>query len=309
MTEAEKTGPRIGLFENHELSNGEYHHGPGISKSGLDIFRRSPAHYIFQRRHPKPPTQSMVVGDALHALILEPARFERDFCQARPENAPRRPTKAQVNAKNPSDETRASVAFWAEWDEKNKGKREISTTTNFEKGPVWGCSDWDMIHHMRDAVLSHKTASILLADGGKPEVSGYWVDQEYGKLCKLRMDWWGAGHNIIVDLKSTFNASYSEFARSVVDYFYHVQDAWYREGMWELKKPVYEFVFVVVEKEPPYGVGVYTLDKKAKELGARIARSDLRRFAKCHNEDKWPCYPEEPRDLFLPAYAERLKIS
>src|SRR5690554_8185442 len=61
-----------------EMSNEEYHDLPdSISKSGLDLIVRSPAHYRFAEH--REPTRAMVIGTAIHAAILEPDVFATEY--------------------------------------------------------------------------------------------------------------------------------------------------------------------------------------------------------------------------------------
>jgi exodeoxyribonuclease VIII len=68
-----------GIYDG--ISNDAYHGGAGISKSGLDILHKSPAHlkaardYVGEKRE----TKAMFKGKALHALVLEPAAFVREY--------------------------------------------------------------------------------------------------------------------------------------------------------------------------------------------------------------------------------------
>src|SRR5690606_39465824 len=66
------------------MSNEEYHSLPdSISKSGLDLIARSPAHYRYAER--REPTRAMVIGTAIHAAILEPDVFATEYLLLRSE--------------------------------------------------------------------------------------------------------------------------------------------------------------------------------------------------------------------------------
>ncbi len=302
----EKQLPKLGIHD--DISNEDYHHGPGISKSGLDLIDRSPAHYQAHKQHPKPSTPAMAIGTALHCLVLEPDKFDKEFVKF-PDDAPKRPTVAQFNAKKSSIETLKAIDFWENFAIKNEGKTVI---TGYKSGDdkFWKPGDWGTIHRMRDAVMSHSIASALLDYGmGKAEQTVYWVDQETKKLCKCRPDFLNETHNIAIDLKTTEDASYSEFARSVLKYRYHVQNAFYVDGLREAGRPVDAFVFIAVEKQPPYAVGVYVLDSEARRVGKIQYRENLYTFAQCMERNEWPAYPSELRDLELPKWGMQGKIS
>lgn len=74
-----------GIYD--DLPAADYHRGPGISKSGLDLIHRSPLHYAAARAAANDnPTPSQVLGTAFHALLLEPDLFARRY--ALPFSAP-----------------------------------------------------------------------------------------------------------------------------------------------------------------------------------------------------------------------------
>ena len=286
-TEPQKEGPKLGIFD--DIPNEEYHRGPGISKSGLDLIRQSPAEYITRKRHPKPPTPAMMLGTALHGLILEPETFEAQF----------------VADKYAGSQTKEAKA-WRE----QMFADGINVVHTAKDPGFWDRDDWRAIHAMRDAVYAHPIASILLDhDQGIAERSVYWIDHETRKLCKCRPDFHNQAHNLIVDLKSTEDASYSGFGQSVAKWRYHVQDAFYRDGMHAIGETVAGFVFVAVEKNPPYGVAVYRLGVEEVRVGRLQYQSDLMRYKQCHDTDTWPSYPEDIRDLTLSQYQLRGFIS
>lgn len=68
------------------LPNHAYHGGPGISKSGLDLIRKSPAHYravvTAANDNERKPTAAQFLGTALHSLVLEPGEFAKEYTLA-----------------------------------------------------------------------------------------------------------------------------------------------------------------------------------------------------------------------------------
>lgn len=293
--------PALGLHD--DISNEDYHRGPGISKSGLDQIARSPAYYMTCRQHPRPGTGPMDFGTHLHTLVLEPERFAAEaLCM--PSDAPPRPTSRQINAKKPSPETVAAIAWWDRFNADTEGKTVISNSPGDD--PFWSPGEWDQLHRMRDAIAAHPIASILLDPSqGKAECTCYWVDRDTKRLCRCRPDFWNLDHDLIVDLKTTVDASYTEFGRSVAKWRYHVQDAFYRDGLFTTDARIAGFVFVAVEKSPPYGVGIYSLDDEARRVGRALYERDLRTYSDCLAADEWPAYPAEIRTLEVPAWGLR----
>jgi exodeoxyribonuclease VIII len=65
------------------------------------------------------------------------------------------------------------------------------------------------------------------------------------------------------------------------------------------------FVFIAVEKEPPYAVSLYSLDERSRELGTSQFRADLETLRHCLDADEWPCYGNGIKTLSLPAWSFR----
>lgn len=69
------------------VPNNEYHGGPGISKSGLDLIHRSPMHYKSSQEaratndndDPKAEKKTYFIGREVHSLILEPELFVKEY--------------------------------------------------------------------------------------------------------------------------------------------------------------------------------------------------------------------------------------
>lgn len=184
---------------------------------------------------------------------------------------------------------------------------------------------WTQLHTMRDAIMAHPAAGKLLAAPGEAELSAYWheqvVDQATGDvidtvLCRVRPDYWRKD-GIIVDLKSTEDASREGFARSIAKWRYHVQDPFYRDGLtkalhqcggFEDFAPPRAFVFIAVEKDAcivdgvAKGVAVYTLDDDSLSLGRMEYQQDLRSYAACMRDDSWPGYSTRITQIKLPAW-------
>lgn len=259
------------------LTNAEYHTRPEVSKSGLDLVRRSPLHFWNRYLNPdriiEPPSEAMVIGSALHTAVLEPHLFDDEYAVA--PHCDRR--------------TKEGKMIWADFEQEAAGKTLLKA------------DDASRIDAMAKAVRSHKAASFLLTMPGKAEQSYFWTDDETGEKCKCRPDWHSADGRIMVDVKTTEDASPGKFLRnSVLGWRYHVQAAFYMRGL-----PSAEvFLFAVVEKKPPFAVAVYSLPPKLIERGQEEARQDLQRIAECRAANHWPSYSEEIEELALPKWLD-----
>lgn len=253
-----------------DISNADYHSMIGVNCSKLAAFAKSPAHYLAMiQAGPTPPTPAQRIGSIFHAWVLEGV--------------------SPVVAPNVDRRTRTGKEEWARFVELNEGK-EVVTQEEF-----------DMLGGMGKSILQHQTARVLFL-GGLAERSVFFDNAESGLLCKCRPDYLVS--NAIVDLKTTNDASPEGFAKAIFNYRYYVQSAFYLDGVSTIS-PVYKrFIFVAVEKAPPYAVGVYELDAQAILQGRITYKQELMRLAECVENDSYPGYSDHIETLSLPRWAQ-----
>ena len=259
----------------HGMPNAEYHASHAISKSGLDKIARSPAHYQAAKEEAAESTDARAFGAAFHDYILLPEVFQAAYTVL-PEdfNGRTKDGKALIESIKESGQ----IVLKPEWVEAIKG--------------------------MAAAVAAHPKAAALLT-GGQPEVSIFWQDQDTGIDCRCRPDYIHPS-GIIVDLKSTIDASAVAFSKSCANYRYHVQDAFYSEGFYQATETWPRgFVFIAVEKTAPYAVACYTLDDAAKERGRELYQQDLHTLQAAQAANAWTAYSNQIETLSLPAWAIR----
>jgi exodeoxyribonuclease VIII len=265
--------PAPGIYQ--DIPAVEYHTWDAASNSALKHLLRSPAHFIEARTNPKPPTDAVILGTAVHTLILEPERFASEYIQA-PEGDRR---------------TKAVKEAWEQCE------RDFPGAT-FLKGDTY-----DAVQRIRDAVLSHPTASTLLALPGHTEASVVWTDAATGTTCKGRPDRLSALRAPVADHTTTDDASPAAFARSLFNLGYHRQAAHYTDGLAANDVAIRHFNFIVAEKSPPYGVAVYRLLDEAVEAGRAQLRSLLATYRWCQEHGEWPGYDTSIQDIGLPRWA------
>lgn len=264
-----------GTGKSAQLTNAEYHAHPAVSKSHLDLVARSPRHYWHRYLNPdaeRPePTPAMVLGSAVHTRTLESERYELEYAVA---PAIDRRTKAGKEA-------------WERFNAEASGKTVLTLEQHQQAAAVAA------------AVREHPAAALVLSKPGQVESSHFWDDQETGLQCKCRPDWHSDCRRLIVDLKTTDDASPAAFAKSIHRFRYHVQAAWYLQGL-----GAEQFVFIAVEKAPPYLVGVYVATPEMVAAGQRVAARDLTRLAECRAADSWPGYGDEITPIDLPRWSD-----
>lgn len=285
---------RLGLIP--DMPAEEYHATPAMSATGLKSMRESPAHFYGRHRDPNRPidkgSRSKSNGTLTHCMLLEPHEFDRRFAVV-PEGAPNRPTIRQRNAAKPSPETVSAVAWWDEFE------RSIAGKTIVEPDAL------ATARAQAAAVRSVPDLAALLAEG-MSEVSAFWIDEQTGELCKCRPDHTSpAGDGVIlVDGKTTQDASPEGFGRSVWNYAYHLQAAWYSDGFERATgKRVHGFVFAAVESAWPHAAAAYMLGDDVLEKARSENRRLLNLYAKCKRTGIWPGYAAGINLINLPKWA------
>ena len=260
-------------MDKRQMTNAEYHAHEGVSKSDLDLIHISPAHYI-ARRENDTQTSDLLFGSAFHKFALERDSFADEFAVA--PVCDRR--------------TKEGKAVYAEFTAQAQGKSVITP------------EQMNTIVYMCEEVFRHPIASKLLS-GGAAEQSVFW--DECGTICKCRPDY--LKDNYCIDLKTTRSAKPGEFMKSAYNYRYHVQAAWYLRGLEAAGADAREFIFIAVEKEPPYAVCVYLAGEDMLSLGADEAEKDLTVYKNCVQTRNWYAYDEKPtlHELMLPAWARK----
>lgn len=250
----------------------EYHKSAATSKSQLDQLAKSPAHYLASLTTPRKETPAMRIGSIFHGMVLEGVKIAvAPQCDKR---------------------TKDGKATWEAFCLENQGV-EIVTA---EEG--------EMLNGMAESIRKHQAASALLNGDGTAEGSCFWFDERSGELCRCRPDFYRRDLGIIVDLKTTDDASPEGFARSIWKYAYHRQAALYMDGVSESTGDIIKgFVFIVVEKAAPYAVGVYRLDMQGEEAGRVSYQSLLLDLADCKTSRNFPAYSSRIETISLPAYA------
>jgi len=250
------------------MTNEEYHRAEGVSKSGLDLINRSPAHFRYSAT--REPTRSMTLGTATHAAILEPELYASQYI-ALPEGVDRR----------------SSV-----YKEAIKERGEDSILTRGEA---------DRIDGMTASVRSNLHASAILS-AGYAEQSIFATDPETGVIVRIRPDWISAGLACL-DLKTAADASDDGFAKSVANYRYHVQQAFYTDVFkWATGDKFSDFGFLVVESDLPHSSTIIRLPDDVVAYGRKLYRRNLNTYAECLNRDEWPGIPQAPHVIGMPGW-------
>jgi hypothetical protein len=255
-----------------ELTDPEYFDlGGHLSSTGVRELLACPAKFRWNQLNARPPKRAFDVGHAAHQLVLGAG-----------------PGLVYIDA----DEWRSKAV-----------KDEVAAVREAGGVPLRP-ADWHAVHDMAAAIQKHPVAPKLLTHG-VPERALLWTDPATGVPCRAKPDWMRPDG--LVDLKTTDRADPEHLRKAVWNFGYYLQAAWYLRGF-RLLNPDAEvqrepfFVFVAVEKDPPYLITVFQLSEAALAYGDRRCAEALQTYARCADADDWPGYSTDIEDIDLPAW-------
>jgi hypothetical protein len=278
MTSTDAPPFAAGVYDMDEATyHGDPVPGGSLSSSGARklLPPSCPARFAYEREHPPAPKDVFDLGAAAHSLVLGKG--------------------AQVTVVE-ADDWRTKAAKDARAEARDAGYVPLLT------------AEWAQVQAMAAAIRAHPLASALLCRGDvQAEQSYFWHDEAFGIWRRARFDSARQGPNrlIITDYKTTTSADPASFARSVANYGYHQQAAWYLDAADACLGEDAAFVFVAQEKTPPYLVTVCELDGPALLAGVTLNRRAMEIYRDCTEAGAWPGY--QPDDgialISLPSWA------
>lgn len=254
-----------------------YHTGPGTGSHGLmDILFKSPEYFQWHRTHPEEdPSPALVMGRVVHCLVLEPQKFNDQFC-VKPLGTDRR--------------TKEGKAAYEKWVAANIGKDEINHEVEGQA------------RAMADRLRSHTKFAKMLKEG-EAEVSYYAkVD---GAIIRARPDLYVPKKALMVDVKTTTVNLGDDYAlgRQIGDYHYDFQAAYYKDVLVELGFKVDNYILAFVSKDPPFATRLVRIGERTLEKGRVEYRAALEIYKRCVAEDKWPGLPDDITDIEVPEWS------
>ena len=256
-----------------------YHSDEAVGSSLIRKLQTStPMHALAMLATPM-ASPAMALGTALHAAMLEP---ENDLAQAVVQPDIDKRTKA-------GKEEHATFAALHEG-------RCIITPDQAQQldGMVIAClKDWRIKH--------------ALSACKKREVSAF--GSIGGHKAKARLDAWN-GHGMVLDLKTTRDLA-CDFEKSIANFGYGLQAAWYREVLrsvfrseGRLMPDDFSFVFLVVETTYPHGTAVYRMSDEVMDCYSDRLVELQKQWWECVLKNEYSGWPQtDVVDIGLPPWA------
>ena len=300
-------GTEVRFFEPDYI----YRKNDGVSQSELKEMLRSAAHWAARYgpdAQPTFPSAAMIMGTALHAKVLEPETFDKNFVDRG--SKPKELTITELKAALEDQQ----IEF-----KKTAKKPELEALLYPDGKPVdkrtsLSSEDFGMVCNMADALRTHDVAGRWFDPGRKNyrkanEVSLY-VQEFEGSAVKGRLDRLektSDGRFLILDLKTTDDASPEVFQKKAFNLGYHIQAAFYSDlvaRVFDVDPEQVDFIFCAIERRAPQGIKLYNASTQMLDYGRKQYRRALSDLSYCKSQQVFAGYSSEIQTLTLPGWVK-----
>lgn len=214
-----------------------------LSYSSLKSFIKSPAHFLAYKRRDFVESASMRLGTAVHSALLEPEEFAKIYDVT---------------------DLRKNTKAYKEMVALNPKKIYLNN------------SDWRSIQEIKRRFAQNREATELLDFCSKRETE---VKREIqGVPFRGFVD--AMSKDVIVDIKTTQDASAEGFSKSVYNFSYHLQAAIYKE-----LTGAKEFYIIAIENVAPHNICIYRLSQDALDSGYSMMSKGIDSFKNWNGEE------------------------
>lgn len=238
---------------------------PALNHSSIKYIDESPAKYMWQLKHPRPPSPAQRIGQIIHKALLEPFDFDNVY------------------------------SIQPKFDKRTKKGRELSenwTKDHIGKLPI-SEDEFSFAEHLINKVEKDSFYKQFFIGDIKEQVFLAYNDK-YKLWTKCKVDNFLVSSNVIVDVKTTDNAQPHHFNVDITKYSYLTQAAWYFDIIASVqgKKPD-AFVIIAVEKSRDNDMQAYYFDEYDISLGRKIYEGWLDVYVECRKSGNWHGYKRD----------------
>lgn len=254
------------------MSAAAYHALPSLSNSLAQILiAQSPQHAwtaspALNPNYTRVEKEEFDIGQATHALLLE-------------------------------GQDRMAVIEADDWRKKD-ARAERDEARAAGKHPVLAKRYQDVLK-MRDvavrAIAECDQLSGLSLSNGQPEVVLTWHDLD-SVACRARLDFLSAvlpfGNRIVLDYKSTTDATPRAFSRQIARMGYHYQEEFYSRGVQHTLGQRPMFVFMAQETTAPYACSFHACAPSLQAMAKAEVDYAIRLWRDCLRSNRWPAHDQ-----------------
>jgi len=259
----------------------EYDAIPALRRTFLwHLFDSSPGQAKYREKHFK-PTKALTDGTMTHTALLEPEEFPVKYAVMPAfEDDDDNLTKDGELPKSPK-----ATGYYRQKKAQFEAMCEAGGTELVTR------EDYDMTRTFGKNIRKHPVAGRFYKRGTASEAVVVGVINEV--LCKCRFDSLAEGGMPSgADIKTTKDADVREWRRSVKNFGYYFQAAFYLLLARSAGLVDPNFLFIICDKTPPYEVVVREMGPRTLLYGDLHVEQALELYQQCVKDDKWPFYAE-----------------
>lgn len=258
----------------------DYHENSALSSSKIRQMLKSSAHYEYALLNKIKPTDAMILGDAVHAYILETNRFNEMYEEI-----------ADVYLRKTGEHEVGDPKLDADGDPiiMLKDRNNTGLDIKGEQYKKFAC--------MRDAIRNSHIIKEMMLSSTHTEYTI--MSKMLGMDVKCRPDTLDANSGIIWDIKTVGGLSdrpSDNFIRDMIEFGYDVQAALYKKLCEEHFKREFEFRFMCIDvKKDVCGIKEWKMSEELIELGERRLKWCLEQIKK-YNDNRHTAVYETPSE-------------
>lgn len=251
----------------NDISDAQYESLDGINFSKFKNFFTSPYHFKWSLNNPEKPTDDLIIGNAVHAMCLQPDKFYDKFAVA-----------PKVDRRKTEDKL-----IWNEFCASSQNK---SVLTPEMMDMALACSSSVKDNKFFKDIINSDPDSVFIEAGGSCDFSGSKI--------KGRIDLYNKSKNVILDIKTCKDMpTLSQMKYYAEDRMHYMQGFFYSEIVMQSlhleQRP--SVVFLYVHKKAPFTIGMSMFGEHYIEKARRQLSKELCRYENCRFNDAWPDIP------------------
>lgn len=253
----------------------DYHNHTALGSSTIRQILKSQAHYEYALTHKNKPTDALILGDAIHAFILEPNRFNEMYEEV-----------ADVYLRKTGEHEVGDPKLDVDGDPIIMLKDRNSTGLDIkgEQYKKFAC--------MREAIKNSAMIKDMILSSTHTEYTI--MSKLMGMDVKCRPDTLSVDSGIIWDIKTVGGLSdkpSDNFIRDILEFGYDVQAALYKRLCEEHFRREFEFRFMCIDvKKDVCGIKEWIVSDELIELGERRLKWCLEQIKNMKESDKNTVY-------------------
>jgi hypothetical protein len=275
------TQEMINALPTSNWNRADYDAHNALNQSLAKMLLISPGHFKQALDAPHKDSPALRIGSLTHMLVLQPELFTTSVI-CTPEDAPKKPTQKQREAKKPKAETLEAIAWWDNFEQASQGKMVVALDEYQEAVLAGQALKAEMAHW---GITPIATELSLVCDYGKVPLKG--------QLDMVTADGWIYDLKTFGDYISPRNVLSTTYKRA-----YHLQSAWYCL----LFKQVFGFRpkgfrMICVEKAQPNATAIFEISADLQAEGGVLMTQAIEAYAATMEFNSFPCYPKEIQQL------------